>query len=264
MKHVSLIAAVLLGTALCGCGGSGVGSGVVNTGPAVTLGTPTVEAIIPGRASSDIVVQDPNNLEVGQSIQFQLVAYNATGSRVVLSPDDFRSSDTTNTYGLLGSNSGVLITGNAVSTTLLYIGANYQGVQYSASYQVKPRQARLIGQIVDETTGLAIRNASLNFYNDSGQLVGTVVMPFQGSFRASIPLTATRFQVVSDSLTATYWRSFTFNGLRYDAGSDDCRAPLPALQIGDNFLSSAATDATIIRVTPRTGSVKPTADGCGF
>ncbi len=262
MKQLSLIATALLGIALCGCGGSGLTTGPVAPA-ASTLGTPRVEAIIPASASGTLIVQDADNLEVGQAVQFQLVAYDAAGVRVVLTPDYFKSSDTADVFGKLGENSGSYTTGANITTTKLYVAAGYKGTDYSISYQIRPRQARLTGQVVDGTTGLPILGAGVNFYNDAGQIVGSVTMPFQGFFHASVPLSTTRFQVVSDSLPATYWRSFTFNGLRYDAGSDDCRATLPALNIGDNALSTAPGDATVIRVTVRSGSSKPVADGCG-
>jgi len=272
MKHAYLFAAALA-LAIIGCGGSGTGD--TNPNPTVPGDTTNssnlmIEAVLaPNGAEpsnpANYVVQDPLNIETNQNVKFQLVSYDSAGNRRVLPAESWRTNDTGSVYGQLGTNSGLLIVGSRTTDEELTVEAVYQGRTYTTAYRVRPRQATLRGQVLDSTTGKPIRGASVEFYNSAGTIVGRVRQPFQGFFRASVPLNAAFFQVRSESLPAAFRRAFRFEGLNYEAGSDFCRAPLPALSFGDNLLTSnpdeGQPDESAIRIIPRS-QAEPTLDGC--
>lgn len=261
MKHVQLLAVASVGLALAGCAGSGSATNVVVADNIVTV--PRVEAVVSrsgtpqvDAATGDLKVQDPRSFELNMEFTFQLVGYTASGARVVLSPDAWYSTDTTNSYGDLASNSGLFVTKSSINRDPLTITATYKGNLYAAEYDIRPREVLLTGRVVSETTKSPLKDVTINFYDASGAYTRSVNTAYNGRFRVSIPSGPVSLQIVSDSLPNDYYRSYMLSGFRYNAGSVDCRASIPAYEIGERDLGED------ILVTPRVAGV-PTPDPTG-
>ena len=261
MKHLQLLAVASVGLALVGCAGSGAtGTVPVDT----TIATaPRIEAIVTRNgspvtdANGDIIVQDPRSFELNMEFTFQLVGYTSAGRRVVLSPDSWYSTDTGSGYGDLAANSGLFVTKTSVNRDPLTISASYGGNLYATEYDIRPREVLLDGKLVDGSTAAPLKDVTINFYDAFGVIARTINTSFNGNFRVSIPTSVTQFQIVSDSLPNNYYRSFTFEGARYDTGVIDCRPGIPSYAAGERDLGSN------ILVTPRVAGVPtPAATGC--
>ncbi len=257
MKKLHLFLAAIGALILLGCGGSNNGTQTFSGNPA-SPSTPRVEAVL---RSDPSVVVDPQDIETGDEIVFELVNY--TGSpgnltRNVLSPVTWRSSDVNSNFGNLASNSGLYLAGDQPMASRAIVGGTFAGTEYSGFYQIHSREVRLSGVVQDENTNAPIGGITLQFYDGDNNLVGQVTSAFDGTFRASIPVSAVSFQVSPDSVGLAYYPSYTFDGLRYDASDAACRAPLPGgLEVGP-----AALDAPVL-VTPRVaGQPAPDPTGC--
>jgi len=261
MKRLSLTAAALLGVLAAGCGGENSGSSSGGGNPVASPDT-FVEAILaPGGSApadpANYISQDPQNIQTGQSVIFQLASYDSSGRRTVLPTAGWESSDSSNTYGTLSPDTGLFQAGSNLTSSSQFVGVRYDGRAYYAAYAVKPPQATVIGQVVNSGSGSVVRGVYLEFYNAQGTLVGKVAQPFQGSFRASVPLNATSFQIVGDTIPSAFHRTYRFNGMGYQSGNIDCRTPIgSALVTGTNNLSAN------VELVP-TSSAEPDIDGCG-
>jgi hypothetical protein len=247
---------------LVGCGGNDPEAAPIGpVEPPAPTGPVFIEAVIaPGGIAptnpADYVVQDALNIEVGQTVQFQLVSYADNGVRTVLPTDNWRTNDDIDLYGQIGVNSGLFTASSQAAPVANFVGTRYRDVPYSAAYQVRNRAAILVGQVTD-TTGAPVRDATIEFYNSVNQLVGRVRQPFQGNFRAIVPLNTTAFVVVSDGLPANLRRAFTYDGRGYLTGDISCAAPIEGpLSIGTNTIP-------VVRIA-RTSDPEPDLDGCGL
>ena len=209
MKQLRMLGALAFGLYLMGCAGNGTVAGGGGGGVNNIVGTPTVEMIystgfFPNPGLS--IFGDPLNIRTGEQVQFQLVGYTATGVRTVLAADFWRSSDQTNTFGVLSTNTGVFNASSRQSPAPQVITARWHDQDISVDYGVKPRQVRIIGSVLNHVTHLPMQNVNLYFYDDSGTFLGTASTTYDGSFRAAMPPSVARFQVVNDSLPLTVFR----------------------------------------------------------
>ena len=187
-------------------GGSGGGGVSIVT-------TPKIEMIYsPGLGSLATlpVFGDPLNIRTGEQVRFQMVGYSATGERVVLSANNWRTSDTTNTFGTL-SNTGVYDAATRQTPGTYLVSGTYNGVEYSTEYAIKGRETRVTGMVLNQGTGLPVSGTYLYFYDINGDFVGIAQTTYDGSFRAALPRLAQRFQIVNDSLSASFFRLIQFN-----------------------------------------------------
>jgi len=282
MKHVQKFAVAMLAIIVAGCGGSGNQA----ASKTVVNGTPRLEAIVkvlrtnlqhptqwtdaqlldpqtPG-LQADLIdptvfgITDPTNVECGDKLVFQVVYYSADGKRHIVPNVTFTSSDTSGTYGILAANTGDYIAGLVPTTSPLVVSGNYGGVDYAAEYDLKIHQVRVIGSVLAQGTNAnALIGSKVQFYNAAGLVVDTVTVQSDGSIRASVPVVATSFTVVADSVPSTFYQSFGYLGLQYDASVVSCFAPLPTgLSVGTTTLPGA------IYVSPRTDAGKPASTGC--
>jgi hypothetical protein len=282
MKHVQKFAFAIVAMIVAGCGGSGNGAPATN----IASASPRVEAIVkvlrtnlqhpnnwtdaqllnpqtPG-LQADLVnptvfgIQDPTNIQCNEQVVFQVVTYSADGTRNIL-PATFASSDATSVYGNLATNTGDYLAGNSPTTTPLSITGTVNGLSFSTFYNVKVDQVRLLGSVLAQGTNAnQLSGALIQFFNATGGLVDTVTVASDGTFRASIPTVATSFTIVADTIPGSFYQSYNYLGLQYDAGNVSCFAPLPTgLASGTTSLSG------VIYVTPRvTGQGTPAATGC--
>lgn len=284
MKHLQAYAAAIMALLVIGCAGSGNNTPTV---PTNNLGTPRLEAIVrvtpaslqhPDNFTDDDLLdptnqavyndlipaaktvfgyQDPLNFQAGENFVFQLAAYDqSTGKRVVL-PASFRTSDTLGTFGQITENAGSFQASNTPTADNQTVFAVYNGTTYQVQYAVKPRQARVIGKVLTTDANAPVGGVQLNFYTNTGLFVGQVTTAPDGSYRASVPSSASQYTVIGNTIPSAEYRVFTFNSLTFDASNADCRAPLPALFEGTQVLPD-------ILLTPRS-QTQPDLSGCpGF
>lgn len=183
------------------------------TGPGGTadpfVGSPKVEMIytagfFPG--SGLPTFGDPMNIRTGEQVQFQLVRYTQSGARVVVTPEGWRVSDTTQTYGVIASNTGIFQASTRQSDISQVVTARFSDQDYSVSYSVRPRQIRIIGSILNRVTHLPVPNVTMYFYDVNGVYLGPATTTYDGSFRAAMPSSVARFQIVNDTLPDTVFR----------------------------------------------------------
>ncbi len=282
MKHVQKFAVAFLAVIVAGCGGTGNQA----ASKTVVNGTPRLEAIVkvlrtnlqhptqwtdaqlvnpqtPG-LQADLLdptvfgIVDPTNIECGDKIIFQVVYYSADGTRHIVPNVNFASSDTSGTYGILAANTGEYIASVVPTTTPLVVSGSYGGFEYTSEYDLKIHQVRVIGSVLAQGTNAnSLPGSKVQFFNAEGAVVDTVTVQSDGSIRASVPVVATSFSVVADSVPATFYQSFGYLGLQYDAGVVSCFAPLPSgLTVGTTNLPGA------IYVAPRSDAGKPASSGC--
>ena len=192
-----------------GCAGNGTVAGGGGGGGLNIVGTPKVEMIFstgffpnPGLSTFG----DPLNIRTGEQVQFQLVGYTATGVRTVLTPDFWRSNDSTNTFGILSANTGVYNASSRQTASPQVITARWNDQDISGDYAVRPRQVRIIGSILNHVTHLPLQYVSMYFYDVNGTFLGTATTSYDGSFRAAMPSSVARFQVVNDTLPNNVFR----------------------------------------------------------
>jgi len=284
MKHVQKFTVAMLAVAIWGCGGSG-GTG---SKPTTLNLNPRVEAVVTVQRTNlmhpdlwtdaqlndptnlavkaDLLdptvfgAQDPKNIEIGETMTFQLVNYTPDGVRHILPDVSFSNSDSTSAFGVLASNTGQFVAGNAATTQPLFVSASYNGQVYSTEYDLKIRQVRVLGTVLDGGTNAAdLAGSQVLFYDGSGVLVDAVTIQFDGSIRASVPTVTKSFTVFGDSLPDTFYHSFTYGGLQYDASATGCIPSMPTgLSVGTTTLPST------VLVTPRVaGTSTPPQTGCG-
>lgn len=214
MKQLRMLGALALGLYLIGCGGNstGTGGGGGTTDPLV--GSPTIEMIystgyFPGTGLPTF--GDPLNIRTGEKVQFQLVQYTQSGVRTILNPGNWRSSDTSQSFGTLSANTGVFTASTRQTDVSQVVTARYNDGDISVAYAVRPRQIRIIGSILNRVTHLPVPNVSMYFYDNDGVYLGTASSTYDGSFRAAMPNTVARFQVVNDSLPNDVYRLIRFD-----------------------------------------------------
>jgi hypothetical protein len=280
--------------ALYGCGGSGSGSEVINAG------APRIEAVLRGNAG---VVQDPSNFQINEQFVFQLVRYNAGGTREVLPNVNWATSDERRLFGTLGENSGAFAAGSQETPPDLNaaIQASWEGRTFTSPWAIRPRQVRLIGRVTDESApGTGVDGVRIVFLAPrppnaadpdapAGLVeVGSVLSGADGTFRASVPGTTTNFTIDEATLPTRFYRSFLANIAypaaigdvvtpdynRFDVGGT-CLAPvpggLPAVGFVDMSKQMADGDegpvsvSTSIQLTPKSsGPLKPDPDPCYY
>lgn len=244
------------GVALFGCAGNsnltGTGGGTLGGGSFTLAGAPSVEMVYVGGLGSTLttpVYGDPTNIRTGEQVQFQLVGTTTAGARVVL-PAEWRSGDTDNTFGTLAANTGVYSAAGRQTASDQIITGRYNGLDYSAEYAIRARQTRLNGVVLDRQTRRPVRNIQLWLFDDANNLVGRVKTSADGTFRASVPRTVQKFQLVNDSIPSNYLRLFRHNSDQvvtldtpwYFPGSLDA-APTAGFDNGWEFRASGITQA---------------------
>jgi plastocyanin len=209
-------------------------------------GRPTVEVNMPGMSYSPPVA----NVVAGDLVQWNNTdAIPHTVTRDVASPltADF-SSDTVFPDGIApGQNYQWRVPNGAAPGTTIYYHCRFHGTAGNGNSAGTGMVGAL--QVVRDNTAIV--------------KVGSVTTAFDGSFRASVPNSATRYQIVSSTLGNRYFNTVKAPGpdgttyLRFDTESESCLPPMPANlpQIGQRDVSS-----TPLQLLPvKAGATKPDA-----
>lgn len=103
-----------------------------------------------------------------------------------------------------------------------------------------------------------IQGVIVTFYDGAGTLIASATTDANGNFSAQVPTDARYFALDPTSINSnSYYRSYTYNGLRYTPLDDGCRTPLPDLPDGGVF-----TLVTNIVVPTLAGPPPPPPTGC--
>jgi hypothetical protein len=225
------------------------------------------------------VVEDASNIQVGELLLFQVVQYDPLGGRHVMPATSWRWDDTSDQFGKLDPYSGLFSVGESAMPSHFKINATVvaTGATVASYYFVNPYQARIIGQVIGSDTQRGMRGVEIDFFDANMDEVDHVVTSYDGTFRASSPLTAVQFTVNPDTIPATYWQQFGYGQnplyisnpttqqptLLFDAGSSTCTTGFQTLysrsgtQIGnsliqgENFLFAPTQPSVLLEpVTP--------------
>lgn len=231
-----LVAFVLLLFFGPGCGGGGGAGG--NGGGGGNISFYVVEATKNG------VIIDPLNVVLGETVQFDVVGYTATGVRQVQNSSNWTADPTGQGEGTM-SPSGTYTSSASGPQFTVQADANQQ--VYTGVAQVKPAGLALVAGRLIDGYGHNARTIFVDFYDASNNLVGSSQAQADGSFRAAVPTSATGFDIRRASIPAGYYREYQFNGKWYLPKPSACIAPLPALTAGitttlSNILVPATTD----------------------
>lgn len=232
MKYLPLVALLLVLIVIFGCAGGGGGGGTATNGTTATTSTGGGTIAIVAESAPGVLV-DPTNLQVGDSVTFKLVSLDLIdGTYSSVSNSGFSTTDTKGQAGTLNSATGAYTATHSSNGTQYKISTSSSGVAYSAPYQVNPVQARVSGLVMDNN-GRAVELAQIVFYDSSQSQVGLVTANLKGVFNASVPTSAVRFNIVSNSLsTSEYFRFYTYGPGSYSPLVASCSAPLPKLANG--------------------------------
>lgn len=149
------------------------------------------------------------------------------------------------------------VVGNYTVTARSVADTNRKGV---ATVTVTPSagsNAIINGKVVDQDSQVGISGVNVVFLNNVGTIIAQYTTAANGTFRATVPVTAIRFHIVSASIPGTYYKAYEYNGKRYTALSSLCSAPLPTLTAGTTI-----SLPTFIDVPPTTGPPPPPPNGC--
>lgn len=244
----------LLAIGMIGCGGGGgTGSGG-NGGSGGTIVRYKVEATLNGS------LIDPGNIQTGENVQFLVAGFTASNARVVQSSNSWTTTDTTNSAGVLTSGGQFSATGVAGPFTVSAISTPGQ---VTGAYQTKPVQALVSGTLIDGQ-GRNVEGVQVLFYDAGGTVVGSSTSQSNGFFRASVPTTATTFDINKNTIDPTKnYNEFFYNGKWYLPPGGACRPAITGLA---NGATKALGSITIPATTAANGSTlppPPPPTGCG-
>ncbi len=312
MKHVYTFCGAALAVALAACAGTSSNNNSSNSGGNNTqAGLVRIEATLkptdviapidqtgPAGCPINFTLIDPTQIEAGDSWEFQLASYDANNNRTVLNASGWLTTDTSNTYGSVSYDKGVLTT-YAQTRTPETVSVVYNGVTYRQEYDIQAHRARVRGQVLAHDTGAAIGGLEIDFYgpnsitDNSVVFRGKVVTQSDGTFLASVPaqlqvpdgsggtltFNPTQFFQINDaSIPAGYQKYFEYNSNIYQTGLITCLAPaqVPGTGVpmplvnGNNDLISKTQCSNVASIEPTNGWIllysnkeaTPTTTGC--
>lgn len=113
------------------------------------------------------------------------------------------------------------------------------------------------GRVVREGTSSGIANVVIAFYNSSGSELARATTGSDGRFTGTVPATARRFHVIGSSVSAAYYKAYSYSSIRYTALIGTCTAPLPTVTAGQTVTLPAN-----IELTSSSDAPPPPPNGC--
>jgi hypothetical protein len=220
-QWLGLVAVAAIFALMIGCGGGGGGGGT-STG---TTGGPVHAQQISGyEGSSSGTMIDLRTLVPGDQIQLKITARDANNNLVVLSASGW----TTNAPSSVAVvTSGGLLSAFSPSATSYQVRVSSGGLVYTANLNIIAAKAFVTGRVTDGS--IAIQNAIIDFYDATGKTVGSTYTTRAGTFRASVPTTATKFMLdmsVPDPGFVFYYDEFVYDSDTYIEATN-CLVKLP-------------------------------------
>lgn len=213
---------ILVLTAGTGCGGGTTGT----DGSGGTTGNVwryALEATLNGN------LIDPTNIQQGETVQFVVAGYTTSNQRIVQNVSSWSTDPTGESEGTLSPNGSYasFASGGQFTVTGTVSGADRTGIA-----RVRPPgQALVTGRVVDGY-GNAVYGVEIDFYAPGNNLVGTSIAQGDGTFRASVPQTATLFEIKKTSIPVGHYKEYQYNTQWYLPSPSSCMAPLPVLTNG--------------------------------
>ncbi|AIE86456.1 hypothetical protein [Fimbriimonas ginsengisoli] len=259
---VLLAAVAVLFSSACGGGGgssSNTGNTTATSGDTGLSNTSIITSLDNGAGFG----VDLSDLAVGDQVQLRVIGINSSGQNVIQNGSNWTTTApasvaTVTPTGLLTA------VGPTGGTSYLVSGRGPNGT-LSANLIIKQPQAFVTG-LVRNVNGTGIPRVSISFYNSSNALVGKALTGAQGTFRANLAPTATRFTIDIEASdpgnNPIYYRQFSYTppsssgALDYLEGGTSCLASMPAITSGSTVQLS---DITLI---DRASGPPPPPSGC--
>jgi len=200
----------------CGGGGGGGGGGGSTTGQYTSLG-------VTGYTTNSQML-DPHDLIPGDVIQLDITGFNSKNVLVVLPVSGWRTN-APSSVATLGS--GGLLTAVSASPTTYTIEVTVAGTTYTSGLVVTAQHDLITGLVRNPSDGIG--SAIVDFYNAAGHQVGQAYTSRDGTFRASVPSTSTKFTIdmsAADPGNYYYYPQFTYGNEEY-LEATTCLTPLP-------------------------------------
>ena len=214
----AVIALVIL---IIGCGGGGGGSG---SGSGGTSGGTYHDFQVTAYGGADQML-DTRNIVVGDVIQLNITARDANENLVILNASAW-SINAPSTVATLSS-SGVLRAVGSSGNTVYVIKGLYGGVLYKVNLTVSAAQDLVTGIV--RNTANPIEDAIVDFYDINGNRLAVAYTARDGTFRGSVPSTATQFTIdmsLADPGNVYYYTQFAYGTQEFLEGTS-CLTPLP-------------------------------------
>ena len=222
MKYISGLSVVfLILVLLIGCGGGGGGGGG-GTG----TGTYSYQQVT-GYLSTGAML-DTRNLLVGDSVQLYITGFDKNLNLKSFTASGWKT-DAPATVATLTSAGALTAVG--VSNQTYKIQVVYQGLTYSANLLVSPTQAIVTGIVRNVSN--PIGDVGVDFYDKTGAQVGVSYTARDGTFRASVPVTAVSFTIdmsLADPKNYYYYTQYGYGTADYLEAAT-CLTALPTLSL---------------------------------
>lgn len=154
------------------------------------------------------------------------VTYTATGGTI-------SKVGNVGTYTAGGATGSFTVTASAVADPSKKATANVVIANTGAN-------ATVTGRVLQDGTQLGIAGVTVAFYNSLGSEVARVTSGADGRFSRLVPVSARRFHLIPTSISAAYYKAFSYAGTRYTPLVPSCSVPLPTLTAGATYAMPAS------------------------
>lgn len=250
-----------LGLVVIGCGGGGGGGGTSSTSNPTTS-NPTTGTATDLRIYAPVgggVFTDPGNVAVGENLDFNVYGLDSNRNAVQVTASNWTTNAPASVATVDGNG---VVAGIGASDASYTLAASAQSTNVSSLLKVRPAQARVTGTLTTgEGTGsdpiIPLPGGTIVFYNEAGTTeLGRAITAHNGTFRAVVPTTATRYTVqIADS--SAYHKTFSVGSSGYVGNENTCYAPVPALTNGSTTALTAR-----IRLYRKALGPPPPPSGC--
>lgn len=111
------------------------------------------------------------------------------------------------------------------------------------------------GRVIDDFSTAGLPGVTVEFLNNSKNVVGALTTNAAGTFSGRVPTTARFIRLPAATFPADYYSQFEYKGSRYSTIIAGCDAPIQTLVAGDNPLGN-------IRLSPTHQPPPPPPNGC--
>lgn len=149
------------------------------------------------------------------------VTFTATGGTVtkVGNVGTYNAGGTTGNFSVTATSVADPSKKATASVTIANVGAN----------------ATINGRVYQDGSSIGISGIIVAFYNSSGSEVARATTAADGTFTKLVPITARRFHIIPSSISAAYYKAFSYAGTRYSPLLPTCSVPLPTLTAGQTY-----------------------------